>query len=88
MTYQDKWPLWARIASRFRVEGDRGVGDTIEHWQGIMGSGQFKVWHLAVFRTLKHCPSCPLRWNRQFPYTDLAMGLLKPQSDDVWEANP
>ena len=63
-----KWPLWARIASRFRTNGDRGVGDTIEHWQGIMGSDQFKVWHLAVFGTLKTCPQCPARWNRQFPY--------------------
>jgi len=72
------WPVWARIASRNRCAGDRGIGDTIEHWQGLMGSARFAFWFYCVFGPKKPCPSCPKVWNEQYAYKQPASPLQGP----------
>lgn len=62
------WPVWARLLSRRRAPGDRGVGDTAEHVHGLLGSDGFGVWYAAVFGR-RPCVRCPGELNRVFPYS-------------------
>lgn len=69
------WPVWARIAARHRLPGDRGVGDTIEHWRGPFGTPEFQFWHYCVFGQASRCPNCPQMWNTAFPFTPSETGF-------------
>ena len=65
------WPIWARILSRRRADGDRGVGDTVERVVGLIGSEPFAFWHYCVFGAARPHPKCPARWNKLYPYPAL-----------------
>ena len=62
-----KWPKWAQEMATKRLPEDRGVGDTIEHEIGLVGTPAFMGWYRAKFGR-RPCPQCPARWNRQYPY--------------------
>ena len=68
MNLPSHWPVWARVISRRRLPGDRGLGDTVEHVVGLVGMEDFAFWHYCVFGPTKVCLECPSNWNALYPY--------------------
>lgn len=62
------WPPWALAMATHRAPGDRGVGDTLEHEVGIIGSPAFAAWFRRTIKDCIPCPNCPAQLNRRFPY--------------------
>ena len=69
------WPMWARLIRSRRLPGDRGVGDTVEHLHGLIGSDGFRFWHYCVFGDRRACPKCPSQWNKRYPYNPGVLAL-------------
>lgn len=64
----EQWPLWARALSKFRKEGELGVGDTIKRVIGNDNSEAFKKWYKDT--TGRDCGCCGRHnnLNQQFKY--------------------
>lgn len=52
----EQWPLWARAVSKFRKEGEVGVGDTVRRLIGNDNSDAFKNWYKDTFN--RDCGCC------------------------------
>jgi hypothetical protein len=66
-----EWPAWAVLASLFRGDGDRGVGDTLARELGGAKSERFKVHHEAIFGIWDQpcgCQGKVAEWNRVYGY--------------------
>jgi len=61
------WPAWAQELAAQRLPEDRGVGDTVEHVIGPVGTPAFLRWYRGQFG-LRPCPKCPAKWNSRYPY--------------------
>lgn len=64
-----EWPDWALALADYRLPDDSGVGDTVEKTIGLFGSDTFKFWFHQTFGHNRHCPKCPAKWNRLYPYS-------------------
>lgn len=65
------WPVWVVVASLFRAESDRGVGDTLRRELGGLKSEPFKRHHELVFGLMVEpcgCRGKVAQWNRLYPY--------------------
>lgn len=65
------WPVWVVVASLFRAESDRGVGDTMRRELGGLKSERFKRHHELVFGLWAAPCSCPAKLrelNRLYAY--------------------
>lgn len=63
---RSEWPMLARVVSRFRKDGERGVGDTIQSKLGVSGE-----WFKMAMQTLAGGCGCTARqaWlNARYPY--------------------
>lgn len=64
------WPIWAVVAAMFRVDTDRGIGDTIKRLVGPPKSERFKRWHEATFGIWTPPCGCGeiAQWNALYIY--------------------
>lgn len=67
LTSTAEWTRWAKIVSRFRQEGDKGVGDTFERLARHFGGERIKAWSKRLGIP---CGCCGRQaaWNRLYPY--------------------
>ncbi len=65
---RSEWPLWARIAVKFRKPGETGIGDTIHRM--IPKADAFKKWFDRKFGQSCGCTERQRWLNARVPYRD------------------
>lgn len=70
---RSQWPAWALALEKSRLPEDRGIGHTLEHAVGLMGSPAFEAWYRTAIGHGIPCPNCPALWNRLFAYAEPAV---------------
>jgi len=64
----DGWPLWAKLLRKVKVDGEVGLGDTVERLIGKDNSEAFKTWYVATTGRKCNCQGRKRQLNIQYRY--------------------
>jgi hypothetical protein len=64
-----EWPIWARVISKFRRQGNVGVGDTVVHLIGDERSKRFQTWFKRKVGRTCGCAERQQWLNLRYPYS-------------------
>lgn len=70
----EKWPDYVREIAAQKIEGEIGVGTTVERVIGRFGSNEFREWYAEKAGVMKgqcHCDKWKPQWNAQYQYEKL-----------------